>query len=267
MKAAIVLALVLAAPLALGATGKVSDDYVRVSAEPDFQYRADQDVLVPMQFLAVRGSVPQQDLVAVSFWNEDKTQRITIPGGQDWLRGVRPYPDVVNVNFGKMDPGLYRVRIEADAGELHKTQLVEWSVVKPPYRYAATLQEKGGNEAEFFLQGHEPGAVFQVQVYRDGGGGRIVLATHTGNNVTAPVPYIPGEPVKVDVTGPNGWLNYENKQTDLLTGRTITSPWVHYPDYKLAQNFRDASFQQAVGAGVIFLVLIGAVLAAWRLQR
>lgn len=266
MKAWFVLILLLAP--AAGQIGKVNDDFVVIVADPDFEYSSDQDVVVPMQFRAYRQGLPQSDQVRVEIWTEGHGQRVPVVGGQEWLNnGVAPHPSTANVNFGRLEAGQYRLLVTAAAGSLRTEQILQLTVILPPVRYEATLQDKGNKEAVFEAISHNPEDVLTVTMYR-GGATRHILDRVQGNDITLPVPYYPQDSVFIDVVGPNGWANYENRQLDLASGKITRLAWEWNPDWQTSQNAQDNSWKAmtlsaTLIGGLIVLLVVGAVKIDW----
>ena len=102
-----------------------------------------------------------------------------------------------------------------------------------------------------------------MTMYRDSPSGRVPIEQVATNKTVLRVPYIPGEPVKIDITDPNGWRNYENRETDWRTGTTTFHPWVWHPDFDQAENYKAQSWREAVVSGALLL----GVVAAWAWMR
>src|SRR5688572_25718665 len=130
MKALVLLALLLAAG-AVQAAAPVATSYIRITVEPDFQYRSDQDVVIPVQVRAVRGGVPQGDHVRLEV-RDASGQLYDVAGSQEGFQnGVAPYPHVVYVNLGRLPVGLYRATFHAWTGDLQRDWLTEFDVIYP----------------------------------------------------------------------------------------------------------------------------------------
>lgn len=238
--------------------GRVATDYIRVNVEPDFQYRSDQDVRLPLQVRAVRGGVPQPDKVSVEVRTEDG-ELLSIPGGQGWLQdGVQPFPHVVWINLGQQEVGLYRVIIHAKAGGLERDWKTEFDVVHPPQGYEAALLGATGKAGRFVFEAHDPRHEFTVTMYRGSPSAGHVLEQVQANKTVLAVPYIPGESVSIRVQDENGWRNAENKNTDWSSGITTYPEWVWNPDYQGIQNYKNRSWQEAAISGAILLGVVGA---------
>lgn len=250
-------------PVGVAQQGRIATDYVRIAVEPEFQYRTDMDVVLPIQVRVVRGGVPQPDRVSLEVRTENGTP-YNIPGGQEWLRaGAQPYPSVAYVNLGRLEPGLYRAVIHASSGELERAWLSEFDVVHAPLAYEAALLGAEGKTARFVFEAHDPGDEFTVTMYRDSPTGRVPIYEVTTNKTTLRVPYIPGEAVKIDVADANGWRNYENRETDWRSGITTYYSWTWNPDFDQIENYKAQSWREAVVTGTVLL----AVVAAWAWMR
>ncbi len=243
---------------------RIASNYVRINVEPAFQYRSDQDVVIPVQVRAVRDGVPQSDRVSLEVRTQDGDPLI-IPGGQAWLQaGVQPFPGVAWVNLGRQEVGLYRVVFHASAGELERDWLSEFDVVHPPQPYEAALLGAKEKEGRFVFEAHDPNQVFTLTMYRGSPSAGHILEQVESNQTTLDVPYIPGESVSIQVQDEHGWKNSENHHTDWATGFTSYPDWVWNPDYKDIQNYKNRSWQEATISGMILLVLAAAFYVARR---
>ena len=248
------------------APGRVATDYIRINVEPDFQYRTDQDVVIPVQVRAVRGGVPLADQVRLEL-RDDQGRLWPVPGGQEGLQdGVAPYPNVVYVNLGRLEPGLYRVTFNVTMGTLARIWVTEFDVVYPPQPYEATLQGTSGKAAKFIFRAHDE-ANFTVTVYRDGPSGRLVLERVTANRTVLEIPYIPGEGVKVDVEDQHGWRNAGNRFRDWHTGHVTYPPYIWNPDYGQIKNYEYRSWHEALYSGAILAALLVLYFFAVRRRR
>jgi hypothetical protein len=262
--AALLLCLLLAGSLA---PGRVATNYIRIVVDPDFQYRTDQDVILPLQARVVRGGVPQTDLVHLELRDTNGSIH-PIPGGQAWLNaGVAPYPGIAYVNLGRLEPGLYRVNFHAWTQDLNRDWPTEFDVVYPPKPYEAALEGTHGNQARFVFKAHEAADNFTLTMYRDTESGRIILEHLTTNHTTLDVPYIPGESVKIDVEDQNGWKNAENRFHDWQNGVVTYPPYTWNPDYKQIQNYQVRSWQNAITAAFVLAALGGIYVVARRRRQ
>lgn len=251
---------VLAAP-ALAQSGPST--YVHMAAQPDFQYSSDKDVSVPFQAMLVRDNVPQGDPVRITV--QARSGGIfPVKAAEHLVQGVAPYPSTNTLNLGKLDAGLYQLNVIASAGGQSKTFYLDFAVTLPPTGYEGILRGKGA-DAVFAFEPHKTDAnkTFTIRVYRDSAGGRVVLEeVTTYERTTVAVPSIPGEPVKVEVEGPNKWLNYGNKQTDWVTGASSFPAWVWFPDYDQVQQVRDRSPWVIAGVGLLNAAMLTVLVVA-----
>jgi hypothetical protein len=263
VKALVVVLLLLVVPVVEAQTGRMADSYVRISAYPDFEYRGDEDVRIAYQVRVVRGSVPTDERPSVRVVAANGGEAMPLKNGNDGDLGrVEVYPSNNHVNFGRLEPGLYEVLLVVEAEGLGADYFLSFDVIQPPVPYKAILLGKG-REGRFILETQHDN--FTVEIYRDGPGGRTVLDRHHGNSTTMRVPYVRGEQVKVEVRDENGWLNYANKQTDFLTGRTTYGPWVWNPDYEQTRNYQLRSWQNTATA--VMLCLMSLAAAWWVVKR
>jgi hypothetical protein len=231
--------------------GRIATDYIRVVTQPAFQYRSDQDVVVPMQARIVKAGIPQAALVHFEVRTPNGTA-FPVPQ-DDWRGGVAPYPHVTSINLGRLEPGLYHLTLHLWGGGLERDQGFEFDVVYPPQAYTATLLGADGHGARFVFKAHDPHDQFTLTLYRDGEGAAVVLQRLTTNETTLQVPYVPGQAVKVSVTDPHGWQNSQNEQRD-ANGATAYPPYVWNPDYKQITNYQRHSWQESLTAGLVLLV-------------
>lgn len=253
-------------PLASAQTGRLATDYIRVVTAPAFQYRSDQDVLIPMQARIVRGGVPQAGLVHF----EVRTQAgalFPVPGGQDDYRnGTQPYPHVTTLGLGRLEPGLYRVTLHLWGGGLERDWPVEFDVVYPPRPYSAALLGAPENAARFVFHAADARDNFTLTMYRDDSTGSVVLARVVTNAATLAVPYVPGESVKITVTDPHGWQNSQNAVTD-ATGFTTYPPYTWNPDYGQITNYQRHSWIEEGTAGAVLILGFLALVLVQRRRR
>ena len=238
--------------------------YVHVVAQPAFQYRSDESTSVPFQAELVQNNVPRPDAVRVQVLYQNHTA-FPVQNGDDLAAGVRAYPAVNELYFGRLTPGLYNLRIVASAGGQVRDADLSFSVVLPPIPYDAVLKGSGNDGHFLFTAAHPDARNYTIRVYRQGAGGPVSL-DQVVTNATADVlvPYVPGQATYVDVEDPNHWVNYENSHTDVFTDTKTYSPWIWYPDYTQIQNYRDHSTSQMAVAGVLVLALIGATVLGVR---
>lgn len=234
--------------------GRVASDYIRIATQPDFQYRTDQDVLIPVQARIVRGGVPQSASIHLEVRTTDGTA-FPVPGGQADLRdGIPAYPRILHLNLGRLDPGLYRVVLHVWGDGLERDWPVEFDVVYPPEPYSAILVEARGNEGRFLFRAHRD-VNFTLTMYRDGSNGPTILTRITTNATTLRVPYIPGESIKITVQDPHGWTNTENTYHD-DSGYASYPPYIWNPDYRQITNYQRHSWQETLTAGVVLAGLL-----------
>jgi hypothetical protein len=259
MKTLALLVLLVVAPVVEAQVGRVATDYIRITTQPAFQYRSDQDVLIPLQARVVHGGVPQPDFIHLEV-RTPQGQPVNVTGAAGLRDGVAPYPHVVNLDLGRLEPGLYRITVHATGGGLSRDWPVEFDVVYPPRPYSATLLGTHDNQARFVFRAHDARDNFTLTLYRDGDAGPVILQQVTTNRTTLDVPYIPGQSIKVSVTDPHGWKNSQNALRDLASGFVTYPPYEWNPDYRQITNYQRHSWTSALAAGAILVVGFGLLL-------
>lgn len=251
-------AFLLLSPLAVAQTGLIAGAYVIVSVDKDDSYRFDEEVVIPFQAWKGEDGRRLNDLVKITL-RTNTGALLDYPGGQqDFNQGILPETTYL-LNFGKLPVGLYNVRIVAQAGSIVKEALLEFEVLYPPTPYTATLSAGSGEDGIFRLRGEE---TFHVEVYTDSGGPRRLIESATGSNITIDVPYVVGEKTKVEVTGPHGWKNYENKIR--FNGRSVYSPWIWDPEAELSEQAQLRDWENLGIGAVVILVAIALFAVALR---
>jgi hypothetical protein len=245
------LVLLLAAPAA-EAQARVATDYIRIVTQPAFQYRSDQDVLIPLQARVVHGGVPQPDLVRLEI-RTPEGKPINVTGADALRQGVAPYPHIVNLDLGRLEPGLYRITVHASGGGLERDWPVEFDVVYPPRPYTAVLVGTHDNQARFLFRAQDARDNFTLTLYRDGDAGPLILQKVTTNATTLDVPYVPGQNVKITVADIHGWKNSQNRHQD-ATGFISYPPYQWNPDYTQITNYQRHSWTETLTAGLVLVV-------------